>query len=53
VRNVVVTVWRDNYHVAVMSVTDEEFLAELQCWAAMQKTYHLVFVDKQNGLEHQ
>jgi hypothetical protein len=40
-RPVLVGVWRGNYNVAVISVTDEKFLVELQRWIAEQKDYEL------------
>jgi L-amino acid N-acyltransferase YncA len=52
VRHWLVTVWREKYHVAVISVTDEKFLAWLRASFRKQKVYRLT-VKELSGPEHQ
>lgn len=49
--NVVVTVWRDDRHVAVLSVTDERFLEDLKEWVTETSEYRLELV--KHGPKHQ
>jgi hypothetical protein len=39
--NVLVTVWRGESHVAVISVTDVEYLEALRAWIAEQEEYRI------------
>jgi hypothetical protein len=50
--NVVVSVWRGESNVAVCSVTDGKFLAELKRWAERQD-YKLTSREIKLGPEHQ
>jgi hypothetical protein len=50
--NVVVSVWRGDTNLAVCSVTDEKFLAELKRWAERQD-YKLASREIKLGPEHQ
>jgi hypothetical protein len=52
-RSVVVGVWRGTHNVAVVSVSDEKFLADLKRWMAKQKDYELTFRENTLGPEHQ
>ena len=50
--SVTVYVWRGDYHVAVMSVTDKQFLADLEKLFERQKVYRLTFRETRIGPEH-
>jgi hypothetical protein len=52
VRSVLVYVSRDGFNCAVISITDEKFLAALKRWAKTQTEYRLTFRESKLGPEH-
>ena len=50
-RSVLVSVWRDGYNSAVISVTDEKFMAALKRWEKSQKEFRLTFRETKLGPE--
>jgi hypothetical protein len=50
--NVLVYVWRGDFHVAVLSVTNAKFLADLKAWIKEQDEYRLTIREMKLGPEH-